>query len=184
MQTKLKHKLKMKRYILTLLSVILIGFTANAQNINTNILNSGKQSRQWELTLGGGGESINHQSTFGLDLSLSTNPLKHRPEVWFGVAQGVYWQPTFAGSTDLFVDWSQAILPSKLNDRLYFNVGWSGGALYDIHELSQWRTGPEFTAQVYVTDSSFIFAGTNYDLWTNKGSRGTWRYSFGIGLAF
>lgn len=151
----------------------------------TSVSESGKQAGGWELTLGGGGTEINGESSVGLDFSLSTNPLKSRPEIWLGIAQGLYWEPTFSGSTDLFVDWSQSILPSKLNDSLYLNVGWSGGSLYD-NEGSDiiWRTGPETTFQYYTSDNAFIYAGVNYDVFSSDSNEGGFRYSFGIGICF
>ena len=186
----------MKQYIVTLLTVFLLGFTVNAQtnlvafdtsggiSLATNTPAAGKQFGQWEFTLGGGGETIKGESVFGMDFSISTNPFKKLPQVWVGLAQSLYWEPEFAGSSDLFVDWSQAILPSKLDDSLYLNVGWSGGALYDTHELYQWRTGPEIALQYYTSDKAFIFVGANYDAWVSDGPSGSWRYSFGIGLSF
>lgn len=178
----------MNRYIKTLLAVVLLGFTVNAQtntpSVTTNTVAVGKSAGQWELTLSGDGETLNGESYFGLDFSLGNNPFSCRPEIWLGLSQSVYWEPTFAGSTDLSVNWSQAILPSKLNDNIYLNVGWSVGALYTTVELSQWRTGPEATLQYYTSDSAFIFAGVNYNTWVNRGDAGGWRYSFGIGLSF
>jgi len=116
-----------------------------------------------------------------LDFSISTNPLKARPEIWVGLVQGLYWEPTFAGSTDLFVDWSQNLW----NDTLYLNVGWSGGALYDNSGANAiWRTGPEATLQYYTSDNAFIYAGVNYDVFSSDKNEGGFRYSFGIGLSF
>jgi len=178
----------MKKYITILALVALVGLTASAQT-NTvatpslSLTNSavGKSAGAVELTLGGGGTEINGESAFGLDFSLSTNPLKARPEVWVGIAQGLYWEPTFAGSTDLFVDWSQNIW----NDTLYLNVGWSGGALYDNSgENAIWRTGPEATFQFYTSETAFIYAGVNYDVFSSDDNEGNWRYSFGIGITF
>lgn len=177
----------MKKYI-TLLALVLGLAVTNAQtNTNllaldsTNSLSSGKSSGGWELTLGGGGTEINGESAFGLDFSLSTNPLQARPEIWVGLAQGLYWEPSFAGSTDLFIDWSQNLW----KDTLYVNVGWSGGALYDNGDSDViWRTGPEVTFQFYTSDSAFIYAGVNYDVFSSDKNEGNWRYSFGIGLSF
>lgn len=167
------------------LALTLSVFSLHAQTNTTTTVStnevSGKEFGSYELTLGGGGESINGETTFGLDFSLSTNPLKVRPEVWVGFAQGLYWEPNFAGSTDLFADWSQNLWKEKL----YANVGWSVGALYTNKELDTWRTGPELTLQYYVTDSSFIFAGVNYDVWQSNSDRDNgFRYSFGIGLTW
>lgn len=186
----------MNKTILSLIAVVLVGFSALAADTNsiatpslslTNapVEEGGKTSGGWELTLGGGGVTIDGENSFGLDFSLSTNPFKSRPEVWVGVAQGLYWEPKFAGSTDLFVDWSQSILPSKLDDSLYMNVGWSGGVLYgDWEQNPIWRTGPEATLQYYTSDNAFIYAGVNYDVFSSDNNEGEFRYSFGIGLSF
>lgn len=185
----------MKKTLAILALVASLGVYSNAQTTNTVATpklsldsvpaETGKQAGQWELTLGGGGTSIDGENAIGLDFSLSTNPLKTRPEVWFGIAQGVYWEPSFSGSTDLFVDWSQAILPSKLNDSLYLNVGWSGGVLYDNQGTSPvWRTGPEVTVQFYTSDNAFVYGGVNYDVYQSDRNEGNWRYCFGIGISF
>jgi len=182
------------RNILTiaLLSVALIGLTASAAETNTLVYpnaplagdilaDNGKTYGGYELTLGGGGTSIDGENAFGVDVSLSTNPFKHRPEIWVGINQSLYWEPTFAGSTDLFVDWSQNIWKEKL----YANIGWSGGALYgDYDKNPTWRTGPEFTLQYYTEGNAFIYAGVNYDVFSSDGEEGNWRYSFGIGFTF
>jgi hypothetical protein len=178
----------MNKY-LTLLALVLGLAVTNAQTntlTSTNELSSGKSAGDWEFTLGGGGENIDGENVFGLDFSISTNPFEKRPEIWVGLAQGLYWEPTFAGSTDLFVDWSQAILPKTFDDSLYLNVGWSGGALYGDYadENPVWRTGPEVTLQYYTSDNAFIYAGANYDVFSSDENEGNWRYSFGIGLTF
>jgi hypothetical protein len=190
------------RNILTiaLLSVALVGLTASAETNKvatstntvvapslslTNAADSGKAYGGYELTLGGGGTSIDGENAFGIDVSLSTNPFEKRPEIWVGVAQSLYWEPKFAGSTDLFVDWSQPILPSKLDDKLYLNVGWSGGVLYgDYDQNPTWRTGPELTLQYYTSGNAFIYAGVNYDVFESNKQEGGFRYGFGIGLTF
>lgn len=160
------------------LGAVLITLNLNAQT--NDVAESGKEFGGWEFTLGGDGEAINGERTFGLDFSLSTNPLEFRPEVWVGVAQGLYWDSVLAGSTDLFIDWSQ-----HLFDELYLNVGWSGGALYGKDAETVWRTGPEVTLQYYTSDNSFVFAGLNYDLFkSDDEDEGKFRYSLGLGLSF
>jgi hypothetical protein len=131
-----------------------------------------------ELTLGGGGAEINGESSFGSDITLSTNPFKFAPSIWTGVAQSIYWEPSFAGSTDVYADWSQDVW----NDTLYVNVGWSGGVVYG-NGSEIWRTGPEFSVQFYTHDNAFIYAGVNYDVWASNGSNDI-RYSFGLGILF
>jgi hypothetical protein len=174
----------MNKYIVILMMVIGC-LTVSAQTnvvdkVSTNVVN-GKEFGSYELTLGGGGESVNGENTFGLDFSLSTNPLRIRPEVWFGVAQGLYWEPAFAGSTDVFVDWSQPIWKEKV----YANVGWSVGTLYSNKKIDTWRTGPEFTVNYYTSGNAFLFAGVNYDVWqSNRDRDNGFRYSFGIGITW
>lgn len=130
----------------------------------------------YELTLGGGGV----KNSWGLDLSLSTNPFKKLSSLWLGVGQSVAWEPKFTGSTDLFADWS-----AHLIGQLYVNTGWSAGALYDTHALDYWRTGPEVTFEYYVGDSSFLFAGANYDVWrSHKSGDDHFRFSWGLGLTW
>lgn len=155
--------------------------TTNAVTALTTNAPAEKLSGNWELTLGGGGETFEGESYFGLDFSLSTNPLEARPEVWVGIAQSLYWEPSFAGSTDLYVDWSQSI-----TDSINVNVGWSGGVLYDNDSETEhvWRTGPEATVQYYTADNAFIYAGVNYDVYRSDKNEGGFRYSFGIGLSF
>ena len=181
-----------------LLAIALIGFTANAQTnavnttsflvetvVSTNSADaSSKTAGSWEVTLGGGGETIDGESYFGLDFSLSTNPLESRPEVWVGLAQSTYWETDFAGTTDVFVDWSQSIFPTTFDDSLYLNVGWSVGTLYNDEYDFTWRTGPEATFQYYTSDTAFIYAGVNYDVYQSEGDEGEFRYSFGIGITF
>ena len=193
MQTnKQNHKLinKLNKYITKLLAVfaVLINLsfgemTTLAQtNVNATLTESvstgGRANGGWEFTLGADGTRVNSKETFGLDFSVSTTPL---PEtfswLWVGVAQGVYWEPTFAGSTDVYVDWSRDVW----NDTVWINIGWSVGAVYDRNS-TQWRTGPEFVVQYYTSDNAIIFAGVNYDF-VDKGDDG-FRYGFGIGLFF
>lgn len=105
-------------------------------------------------------------------------PSKKLPSLWVGVAQGVYWEPTFAGSTDIFADWSTDLY----KDTIYLNTGWSVGTLYGGGSSITWRTGPEVYLQYYASDNAFIFAGVNYDF-MSRGDNG-FRYSIGIGLSF
>ena len=170
------------------ISAILVGilFGESAVSAQTNapvaltqdVSGTSRSNGGWEFTLGADGTSVNGNNTFGLDFSVSTTPV---PEtfswLWVGVAQGVYWEPTFAGSTDVFVDWSRDVW----KDTVWINIGWSVGAVYD-ETSTQWRTGPEFVVQYYTSDNAFVFAGVNYDF-VDKGSDG-FRYGFGIGLFF
>jgi len=150
----------MKKYIVSLILLVALTFSVNAQtNISTNAITAPSLSLtnapaaeneygSWELTLGGGGESLNGESYFGLDFSIGTNPFEKRPEVWITLAQSLYWEPTFAGSTDVSVNWSWNVLPNIFKDNLNLNTGWSGGALYDNQGSDVvWRTGPETTFQ-------------------------------------
>jgi len=188
----------MKKYILSLVLLIALVFSVNAQTntVSTNAIavptlsltnapDTGKASGSWELTLGGGGETLNGESYFGLDFSIGTNPFEKRPEVWITLSQSLYWEPSFAGSTDIGVDWCWNVLPKVFNDSLNLNTGWSGGALYDNQGSDVvWRTGPEATLQYYTSDNAFIYAGVNYDVFRSDKNEGGFRYSFGIGLSF
>ncbi len=131
----------------------------------------------YELTFGAAGETIHNQSEFGFDVSVSTNPLKNAPEIWFGIVQGAYWGTAFAGSTDLFVDYSFPVY----KEVIYLNPGWSVGSVYSKDDAIV-RTGPELTIQFYTSGNAFFYAGANYDI-VNKGQNGV-RYSFGIGVSF
>lgn len=152
----------------------------NVPVVSTNSID-GKAYGSYELTLGGSGTSINGKHAFGVDLSLSTNPFKKYPQIWPGVSQSLYWEPKLAGSTDVFVDWSQNIW----RKRIYANFGWSGGALYGDYEKNPiWRTGPEFSIQYYTSGNAFIYTGVNYDLFESNKQEGGFRYNFGIGITF
>lgn len=160
-----------------LLSLTIVASLATSQAA-TNVVEASKSTPfTIEMTLGGGGIEVNGVTEFGLDVSLSTNPFEDLPNLWLGVVQGAAWEPKFFGSTDVNVNWSW-----HLYEELYLNTGWSAGAEYSEDTQAMWRTGPEATLQYYVGDSSFIFAGCNYDL--NKNAADGWRYSFGIGITF
>lgn len=187
----------MNKTILSLIAVVLVGFASYAAETNSAALTlptpnlsltnapaeSGKSAGSWEFTLGGAGQTIKGDSSFGLDFSISTNPFEKRPEIWVGLSQGLYWEPTFSGSTDLFVDWSWALFPKTFNDSLYLNTGWTVGILYDNSGTDPiYRTGPEAYLQYYTSDNAFIYAGLNWDF-VSEGDDGL-RYCFGIGLSF
>lgn len=168
-------------YYILLVALVLSFFNLNAQTNNaaTNSLAivESKADPVYELTLGGGGVGVGSDHSFGLDVSLSAHAIPSLPSLWLGVAQGVAWEPKFAGSTDLFSDWSW-----HLYKQLYVNTGWSGGAVYGVQGKTVWRTGPELSLEYYVGDSSFVYAGVNYDF-PSSGEKG-FRYSFGIGMTF
>lgn len=188
----------------------LVGLTANAQTktitvtnyvtiTNTapaiTIGNSGHMpmdevkanSMPMELTLGAAGitNPKTGETSFGLDVGLSVQPFKKLP-VWVGIAQGVAWEPSFSGSTDLDAAWSLDLIKDKLS----LNVGWAGGATYDRSSIG-WRTGPELQLDYYTSGNAFIYVGANYDLFSHTTSGGwetaganAFRYSAGIGIAF
>jgi hypothetical protein len=182
----MQNTLNMKKNALTLVAICLVAMNLSAQTLQlspeyavdeTALEETGKQSGDIELTLGGGGAVVRGDSVFGADISLSTNPLDAIPEIWVGVGQSLYWEPDFAGSTDLFVDWSL----NAYRDIVYLNLGWSVGGLYDLDDVI-WRTGPQAFVQVYTSDNAFLYAGANWDF-VDEGDDGL-RYSFGIGLTF
>lgn len=139
-----------------------------------------------EFTLGASGSSLpsTGESSVGVDLTLGVQPFKL--PIWFGIGQGVAWEPTFSGSTDLYADWAW-----EITDSLNLNTGWSVGALYDTETLG-WRSGPEVSLQWYTKGDAFIVVGANYDLvtkasdgeWKSGGSESGFRYFAGIGFAF
>lgn len=168
--------------VLLMLTLVMVNAQTNVLNTNTvslstNVVSEAKEYGGYEITLGGSGSTVKNKSEGGLDFTLSSNPFKKAPQVWIGVAQSVYFAPSFSGSTDLYSDWN-----TQLTDKLYLNTGWSGGFVYDTKDASLLRTGPEVSLEYYTSDNSFIYVGANYDMVT-KGSSGL-RYSFGIGLAF
>jgi hypothetical protein len=189
-----------------MLLLALVGLTANAQTNVVTVTNyvtitnyttasalenaEAAKGLPMEFTFGAAGMTVpkTGETTFGLDFTLSVQPLKQ--PIWFGIAQGLAWEPSLSGSTDLYADWSWRIYKEKL----YLNTGWSVGALYDRNTLG-WRSGPEISLEYYTSGNAFIYVGANYDLFT-RDSAGTWhtaegssglnnlRYSAGIGIAF
>jgi hypothetical protein len=133
----------------------------------------------YEITLGGSGSTVSDRSSGGMDFSISSNPLKSVPSLWFGLNQGVYWEDGFSGSTDLNVNWSWHLVGD-----LYLNTGWSVGGEYWTGGCFNvdYRTGPEATFQYYF-GKAFVYTGVNYDIGLS-GQRNGWRYSLGIGIAF
>jgi hypothetical protein len=154
---------------------------ANAQTI-TNVepvtLDSTNTTdvTKYDLTLGADGTTIRGHTEGGFDVSISADPIKSARALWVGASQSLYWQPKLAGSTDVDADWVMHIKSSNL----YAEPGWSAGNVYGDGDF--WRTGPEFIAQYYISDDSYIAANLNYDF-VSKGSGG-FRYSLGIGFEF
>ena len=170
----------MKKTILTI-AVALLGFVALANTNTLTTVPEEKEYGKWEMTLGGGGD-VNPKtgdSVFGADVSLAHNPLQSLPSLWFGVNQSLYWEPEFAGSTDLYSEWAW-----HLYGDLYVNTGWSVGALYDksFDNSTIWRTGPQVEFEYYLSDSTFLVTSLNYDFPSRGDS--DFRYSFGIGFTW
>lgn len=130
-----------------------------------------------DLTFGASGTTIAGHSELGIDVSASVNPFAAVPSLWVGGSQSLYWEPAFAGSTDLDADWSQQIYK-----QLYINPGWSVGNVYAVGSQDFWRTGPEVTFQYYTSDDAYLYSGMNWDFVTS-GKPGL-RWSFGIGIEF
>lgn len=140
-----------------------------------------------EVTLGAGGVVIpkTGEKSFGLDVYLSLQPTK-RP-IWIGIAQSFAWEPAFAGSTDL----DAALATAVIKDKLYFNVGWSAGVVYD-RSSHGWRSGPGASLNYYTSGNAFLSLSANYDLatwdkpggWQVGATDSGLRYGFGIGIAF
>jgi hypothetical protein len=185
----------MKKLLLTLIAAIaLVSVTASETNTLKSLpaplaaeqaVEGKSEAGGYEFTLGGSGETIEGESSYGVDFSIATNPLEAAPNVWFGLVQGLYWEPKISGSTDVNVNYSQHLFGD-----LYVNGGWSAGIVYGRVQDEEgvnstehfWRTGPEVTFQYYLSDDAFIYAGTNYDI-VSEGSNG-FRYSWGLGFAF
>ncbi len=173
----------MKNILATVMLVI--GLSVSAIADGTNVVDSAEDSGRQvpftlEITLGGGGVTTSDgNSSFGTDFSIGINPIVSDPNIWIGVVQGLYWEPSFSGSTDIYADYSFLIY----KDTLYLNTGWFGGGVYDTESL-YWRTGPEVCFQYYLTDEAFIYVGANYDFNIGTDMEDGLRYGFGIGLNF
>ena len=200
-----------KKIITTTLMFVLalVGLTANAQTKTVTVTNvvtitnyvtapaptpiieapEAKKGMPMELTLGAAGSTVpkTGETSFGLDVTYSIQPFKQ--PIWFNLSQGLYWEPSFSGSTDISSTWAWRIY----KESLYLNTGWSVGATYDRETLG-WRSGPEISLQYYTSGNAFIYVGANYDLFTKDS--GGWhtaegpsglnslRYSAGIGVSF
>lgn len=172
---RLSHKFGM-------LSLLALSVATTSLSATPEPAESKSDTGTYEITLGGGGSSADSGYDVGLDLSVSTNPLEALPSLWFGVVQGVYWEPDLSGSTDINANWSWHLWRD-----LYANTGWSVGVTYANGEGNgadvDYRTGPELTFQYYVNDGAFVYAGANYDIGMGGAENG-FRWGFGIGLVF
>jgi hypothetical protein len=171
----------MKHFITATLLIAL--FTASVLAADTNTIatvatNAAPDYDKVDITLSGSGTTIHGQSEFGLDVSASINPIAQASDLWFGVSQSLYWQPKFAGSTDVDADWSIHVY-----GQVYALPGWSVGGVYDGQGGNFVRTGPEIIGQYYMGDDVYAFGQVNYDFVTDNGERG-WRYALGIGWEF
>lgn len=139
-----------------------------------------KNYGKYDFTLGGDGFVNPHsgQSGFQFDIGLSTDPFKKIPALWVGIDQGIAWEPSFSGSTDVSIYYSFDIYKGKV----YCNPGWSAGAVYG-GDPTQYRSGPLLEFQYYITDSVFIYNDINYDAILSHGQGGL-RDSFGLGFEF
>ncbi len=184
---------------------LFIGLTVQAQNpvtvtnyvtitntvtADTNILastNSTPDFGKYDITFSSAGSHYGSQNQFGVDFSVSTDPFESLPSLWVGVSQSLYWTPSFGGSTDLDADWNVSI-----TDKICVQFGWSAGDVYGAGTENLIRTGPEFIAQYYFTDSIYLFGAVNYDLltkqggdnWQTSGDNNGVRESFGFGIEF
>jgi hypothetical protein len=190
----------MKKTLLSLFAVVLVGFAAYAADTNTasstlfgtnspslSLTNAPAETgTPMELTFGGSGltNPKSGHTEFAFDLTYSFQPLKQ--PIWFGISQELGWSPALEGATDLDAAWAWSLI----KDKLYLDTGWSAGAVYDRSSLG-WRTGPEIELEYYTKGNAFIYAGINYDLLTHTAADG-WttakgnplRFDFGIGIAF
>ena len=153
--------------------------STTALTTNTASGGSDKEYGSYELTLGGGGITSpkTGDTQFALDATLSTDPFKKLPNLWIGAAQSLSWEPSFAGETDIFSDYSW-----HLHKQLWLNTGWSVGGSYAAGTSIIWHTGPEASFEYYVGDSAFLFVGINFDM-VSRGDN-NFPYKFGIGLTW
>ena len=186
---------------------LFIGLTAQAQNTvtvtnyvtitntvsaDTNALtstnNSAPEFGKYDITFGSAGSSYGGNTQAGVDFSVSTDPFEKLPNLWGGVSQSLYWTPSFGGSTDVDADWNVSI-----TDRICVQGGWSVGDVYGAGLENLIRTGPEFIAQYYLSNDTYLYGAVNYDLLVKQGSGGWttsnsdnngWRWSLGIGVEF
>ncbi len=162
---------------------VLIGLVTNQAQTTNTVETAKNEAGSWEFTLGGAGSSSKDmEDQVGLDFSISTNPLKALPNLWFSYNQEFYYEPDFGGASGLSVNWNWHLFGD-----LYLNTGYGTAILYDKNVETDdidtdFRHGPEATFQYYVVENAFIFVGAAYDF-VDKGQDGL-RYSFGIGLAF
>ena len=163
----------------TITNVVTITNTVTTLNVTSNAPIVEKLYGKWELTINGAGSVVpkTGSSQFGLSLSLATDPFKKAPNVWVGMVQGLSWEPTFAGSTDVYSEYAWHIYKD-----LWLNTGWSVGTLYDTQSSLVWRTGPQVEVEYYIGSNTFLVSTINYDLMT-RGNSGL-RYSFGVGVTF
>jgi hypothetical protein len=192
----------MKKYIVTiaLFALTVIGLNVQAQTnhlgqhnkVSADSLitqtNEAPEFNKIDLTFGSAGTSYGGHNEVGIDVSVSIDPFQKLPELWVGVSQSLYWQPTFAASTDIDAAWN-----FNITDKICVLAGWSIGDIYGASDIDNLiRTGPEVIAQYYVSDDAYFFGAVNYDLVTKNSSSGWqtdsenngWRFSAGIGLEF
>lgn len=194
----------MKTLSILLLVLGLGGLNASAQNLVTvtnyvtitntvstdklTVTNEETDFGKYDITFSSAGSSYGGNNQVGIDFSVSTDPFKKFPDIWVGVSQSLYWAPSFGGSTDVDIDW---------NYNVYGNFcvqgGWSAGDVYGAGLENLIRTGPEFIAQYYLSNDTYLYGAINYDLLT-KQSSGKWttsnsdnngvRWSLGFGVEF
>ena len=195
----------MKQILVTsiaLFAAAVVGLGAQSTNttsdVNTNITapkltlegtNSAdaKDYNKIDLTLSSAGTSYGGHNEVGVDFSLSIDPFEKLPDLWVGVSQSLYWQPKFAGSTDIDADWNVHIYK-----QIYLQGGWSIGNVYGPETYDLWRTGPEAILQYYVSDDVYLYGCVNYDLltkdshsgWQTDSENNGWRWSIGLGWEF
>lgn len=185
----------MKKLIALAVLTVATAFCFNAQaNDATNLVTTvsvtkdapTKDYGHYELTLAGGGIATSRGNTqASVDVSLATDPFAKLPSLWVGAEQSVGWQSSFAGSTDLFADWSFNVYKQKV----FINPGWNVGTVYGNNLSPSYRTGPFVEAEYYITDNVFVIADVYYDISKNTHSGDTGngndtRLTFGIGYAW
>ena len=174
--------------IVTVTNYVTITNTVTANAAALTSTNSGPDFGKYDITFSSAGSSYGGNHQVGVDFSVSSNPFEKLPNLWAGVSQSLYWAPSFGGSTDVDADWNYNVYGN-----FYVQGGWSVGDVYGAGLENLIRTGPEFIAQYYLSNDTYLYGAINYDLLVKQGGGG-WttsnsdnngvRWSLGLGVEF
>ena len=170
----------MKKIIVTLTLATGVAFA-----FSPSVLLAQPAPGEWEMTLGGGGNSEKDfdNTSFGLNLGVG---YYFSPPFEVSLRQAFnHGGDTWNGSTALAADWHFNL--DKFRPFVGANLGWIYGKGMD----ESFAMGPEAGVKYYVLDKTFIYGMVEY-LFLANGTRdvkdnfnnGTLRYSLGIGFNF